>query len=295
MSTVRTPHVDAAERTGLSARASWSLLGPALVVLLLLTLWPIGQAMLSAMYRRSLTVPQGDRFVGVETIGSILSSGVWWRAVAVSVVLIAIAVLLQLVLASAVAAALRRLVLPLCFTVPLLLVPFALLSVVGVTVWHDAFTTGFLPAWFGYDGSSALVSYLAVVAAEVWRGTGITALILLAGLRRVDASLLDSAVAEGADAWQRLRRVTLPAVAPAIAVAVVYRTLDALRMFEGPLLTEDDTRLRTAPLLAWDATFQQFELGLGAALAVLLLLLAVLIGTLLTVGLRVRGPLRGSR
>ena len=102
-------------------------------------------------------------------------------------------------------------------------------------------------------------------------------------------SLLESAVADGATPRQRLTRIVLPAAAPAVAVAVVYRSLDAFRAFEGPLLAESSLpRLRTAPLLLWDTTFTSFEIGLGAAMSVVLLALVGVLGVGLMLLLRVR-------
>ena len=102
-------------------------------------------------------------------------------------------------------------------------------------------------------------------------------------------TLLESAVADGATARQRLTRVVLPAAAPAVAVAVVYRSLDAFRAFEAPVLAEPSLpRLRTAPLLVWDTTFTSFEIGLGAATSVVLLAIVGVLGVMLMLLLRVR-------
>jgi ABC-type sugar transport system permease subunit len=199
-------------------------------------------------------------------------------AVSVTLLLVASAVLLQLLLASVVAATLRRLTLPFAIVAVLLLAPLALLPVLSASVWRDAVTVGVGPAWFGYDGGTTAASIVGVLGSEVWRGTGITTLILLVGLSRVDRVLLDSAIADGATWWQRLRRVTWPAAGPAVAFAVLYRSLDALRSLEGPLLADPPDGLRTVPVLLWDTTFGAFEVGLASAVAVLLLVLAALVG-----------------
>lgn len=264
----------------------WPLLAPAVVVLLGLTLWPLGLAVWTSS-RRSSAVVGDDTFVGLDNLTGLLSDRQWWLAVSVTLLLVAAAVLLQLLLASLLAASIRRLRLPAAVVVLVLLAPFALLPVVTATSWGTALTTGVGPAWFGYDGStSSSASALAVVAAEVWRGTGITTIVLLVGLARVDRALLESAVVDGATWWQRLRRVTWPAAGPAVAVAVVYRALDALRALEAPLLADPPDGLRTVPVLAWDTTFEAFERGLGAATSVLLLLLAAVVGGALALALR---------
>lgn len=263
---------------------------PAVVVVLVVVGWPLVAAVRESLFQSSLVVPDDRAFVGTETISSVLSSGTWWSAVGATLALVAVAVVLQLVLAAAFATALRRLTHGVRWLQVLILVPFAALAVVTAVTWRDGLTAGFAPAWFGYDVGSPGASVAAVVAAEVWRGTGITTVILLAGLARVPSSLREAAVADGATAWQRLWRVTRPAAAPAVAVAVVYRSLDALRTLEAPLLADADAP-RTVSTLVWDTTFETFEVGLGAALSLGLFLLAVLVGTVLTAATRMRRTL----
>ncbi|GAA2083239.1 hypothetical protein GCM10009821_25360 [Aeromicrobium halocynthiae] len=252
--------------------------------------WPLVVAVRESLFQSSLVVPDDRTFVGIETVASVFSSSTWWSAVAVTLALVVVAVALQLVLAAAFATALRRLTHGTRWLQVLLLVPFATLAVVTAVTWRDGLTAGFAPAWFGYDVDSRSASMAAVVAAEVWRGTGITTVILLAGLARVPSSLREAAVADGATAWQRVWRVTRPAAAPAIAVAVVYRSLDALRALEAPLMA-DAAAPRTVSTLVWDTTFETFEVGLGAALSLGLLLLAVLVGVALAVTSRMRRTL----
>jgi ABC-type sugar transport system permease subunit len=266
-------------------RSGWPLLAPAVAVLVGLTLWPFGLALWTSLRRSSATVGD-DTFVGLDNLTGLLGDRTWWLAVSTTLLLVVTAVLAQLVLASVLAAGIRRLRVPAAVVSVLLLLPFALLPVVTASAWRDAVTAGVGPAWFGYDGTSSAAAAFAVVSAEVWRGTGITALILLVGLTRVDRRLLESAVADGATRWQRLLRVTWPAAAPAVAVAVLYRSLDALRALEGPLLASPSGGVRTVPVLTWDATFLAFERGLGAASGVLLVVLAALVAGVLVAVLR---------
>jgi multiple sugar transport system permease protein len=128
-----------------------------------------------------------------------------------------------------------------------------------------------------------------VTLGEVWRGTGLVSIILLAGLSRVSPSLLASSIADGATGWQRFRRVILPVMGPAFAVAATYRALDTFRILEGPLLTDRaGSSMRTAPLLIWRTTFSSFELGLGAAMSIILLVIAAVLGVVLVQLFRVR-------
>lgn len=267
----------------------WRWLAPAFAVLLLVTGWPIGRAIWMSLSTYPLTNPDDRSFVGLDNYTDILLSRTWWLAVAATLAIVIAVVALQLVLGLAFAAALRRLTVLWPVTRVLVLLPFGMLAVVSAVMWRDAVTTGFAAEWFHLDDVGHLGSLVAVSLGEVWRGAGITAVILLAGMYRVPTTLLASAVADGATAWQRLHRVILPAMAPAITVATTYRALDAFRMLEGPLLVDDpDATVRTAPLLVWNTTFSSFELGLGAAMSVVLLLLAGLLAAVLVPLLRVR-------
>ncbi len=272
-----------------AAKGGWWLVAPMVLVLAVLTLWPLGRAVLTSLYTQSLTTPDDTTFVGADNLIEVTTSREWWVAVALTLVFVAVVVVVQLVLAAGFAASLRRITVIAPLTRVLVLVPFAVTSVVVAFAWREGITAGFAPQWFGYSGDGQVSSLVAVASGEIWRGTGITTIILLAGLQRVPPTLLESAVADGATARQRLTRIVLPAAGPAIAVAVVYRSLDAFRAFEGPLLAEPSLpRLRTAPLLLWDTTFTSFEIGLGAAMSVVLMALAGVLGLMLMLLLRVR-------
>ncbi|MBD8607916.1 sugar ABC transporter permease [Aeromicrobium sp. CFBP 8757] len=269
---------------------SWRWLAPAVVVLLVVTAWPVGRAVWTSLHRSTLTNPDDRRFVGLDNYTDLLSSRTWWLAVAATLTVVVLVVALQVVLGMAFAVALRRLGVAWPVTRVLVLLPFGMLAIVSAVVWRDAVTTGFAASWFDLDDVGPVGSLVAVSAGEVWRGTGITAVILLAGLLRVPTSLMASAIADGATARQRVTRVVLPAMGPAIAVAVTYRALDAFRILEGPLVVDQPgaTSTRTAPFLVWDTTFSSYEIGLGAAMSIVLLLLAALIAAFLVPVLRVR-------
>jgi multiple sugar transport system permease protein len=270
----------------------WRWLAPAVVVLLVVTAWPIGRGVWMSLHSYSLTNPSDRSFIGVDNYTDVLTSRTWWLAVALSLAIVVFVVSIQLLLGFAFAVALRRMTLIWPVSRVFLLVPFALLAVVSAVMWRDAVTTGFLDSWFRLEGKGEVGqpgSLLAVTLGEVWRGTGIVSVILLAGLSRVSPSLLASSIADGATGWQRFRRVILPVMGPAFAVAATYRALDAFRTLEGPLLVDrSGASLRTAPLLIWRSTFSSFELGLGAAMSIVLLVIAAVLGVVLMQMFRVR-------
>lgn len=272
-----------------SRLAGWKWLAPAVVVLLVITAWPIGRALWLSLSSYSLTNPDARKFVGIDNYVEILTNRSWWLAVAASLVIVVIVVGLQLVLGFAFAVTLRRMAVLWPVTRVLVLLPFALLAVVSAVLWRDAATTGFLASWFRLDEVGQLDSLAAICVGEVWRGTGVVAVILLAGLSQVSGSLYAASVADGATGWQRTRRVVLPVMGPAFAVAATYRALDAFRAVEGPLIADGPgANVRTAPQVVWDTTFSSFEIGLGAAMSIVLLLVTALVGLLIVQLFRVR-------
>ncbi|WP_332662119.1 carbohydrate ABC transporter permease [Aeromicrobium sp.] len=267
----------------------WRWLAPAFVVLLVVTGWPIGRGIWLSLHSAPLTNPDARTFVGADNYADVLTNREWWLAVATTLVIVLVVVALQLLIGLAFAVALRRLTVLWPVTRVIVLVPFALLAVVSAVVWRDAVTTGFAVEWFELGEVGPVGKLVGVTVGELWRGTGITALILLAGLLRVPSSLLLAATADGATAWQRSRRVVLPAMGPAIAVATTYRALDTFRILEGPLLVDEPgASIRTAPLLVWDTTFSSLELGLGAAMSMVLLAIMLLMAAIMVPLFRVR-------
>jgi ABC-type sugar transport system permease subunit len=262
----------------------WRWLAPAAVVLLVVTAVPLGRILWTSLHRSSLTAPDDVELVWFDRLGDVVTSRDWWQAVAVSLVVVTAVVLAQVVLGCTFASALHRTTRGWPVARAVVLLPLALLSVVGVVVWRDAGTTGFVAQWFGEPAP-----LIAVSLSELWRGTGLVVVVVAIALARVPRSLLKAAAADGATGLQRWRRVVLPSIAPALAAVTTFRVLDTLRVLDGPLLVDESgTDLRTAPVLLWNTQFTDFELGLGAAMSVVLLLVAVLLAAALVPLLRVR-------
>ena len=119
------------------AKGGWSLVAPALIVLVVLTLWPLGQAVRTSLYRESLTTPDDTSFAGAHNYVEVFESLDWWVAVALTLVFVAVVVVLQLLLAAGFAAALRRITVIAPYTRVLVLVPFAVMATVVAFVWRE--------------------------------------------------------------------------------------------------------------------------------------------------------------
>jgi multiple sugar transport system permease protein len=278
------------DRARSEAKLGWMLAGPALVVMLLVTLYPIIQAAYDSLFDYRLTTPDAREFVGLGNYLVILTDALWWRVVGVTLLITAITVVVELVLGFALAMVMHR---ALTALRPILrtaiLIPYAIITVVSAFGWQFAFAidSGFVNPWFDWlPGVSATTdwfggfwsSLFVICMSEIWKTTPFISLLLLAGLAQVPEDMQEAAKVDGATAWQRLYKVTLPNMKAAIMVAVLFRTLDAYRIFDNVfVMTRGSQNTETVSLLVYRQTIQRLEVGLGSALSVLLFLSVILI------------------
>jgi multiple sugar transport system permease protein len=128
-----------------------------------------------------------------------------------------------------------------------------------------------------------------IIMAEVWKTTPFMALLLLAGLTTIDDGLYEAARVDGASAWQRFWRITLPLMKPAILVALLFRTLDAFRIFDTIfIMTRGAQDTESVSILGFNQLISRLNLGLGSAVSVLIFLCVLIIAFLFVRGLGVR-------
>jgi multiple sugar transport system permease protein len=175
-----------------------------------------------------------------------------------------------------------------------ILIPYGLVTVVSAFAWRYAFApeTGFVNAWLGLGNfawfSHRWSSLLAICTSEIWKTTPFMSLLLLAGLAQVPEELQEAARMDGASGWQRLLRVTLPNMRSAILVAVLFRTLDAFRVFDSIfVMTSGAQETESVSFLAYRQMIGRTALGLGSAVSVLLFLSIVLIAVVFIKGFRI--------
>jgi multiple sugar transport system permease protein len=278
------------DRARAEARLGWMLAGPAFAVMLLVTLYPILQAGYDSLFDYRLTTPDARSFVGLRNYAVILTDALWWRDVGVTVLITVITVAVELVLGFALAMVMHRALTRLRPVIrTAILIPYAIITVVSAFGWQFAFAidSGFVNSWFGWlPGVSATTdwfgsfgsSLFVIILSEIWKTTPFISLLLLAGLAQVPEDMQEAAKVDGATAWQRLYKVTLPSMKAAIMVAVLFRTLDAFRIFDNVfIMTAGAQGTETVSLLAYRQTIQRLEVGLGSAVSVLLFLCVLLI------------------
>ena len=259
------------------------LVAPAVILMVAVTAYPIGYAVWLSLQRYNLAQPGDTAFVGLDNYITVLSDGYWWSALAVTLAITVVSVAIELVLGLALALVMHRTIFGKGLVRTVILIPYGIVTVAAAYSWYYAWTpgTGYLANLLP-DGTAPLTeqipSLAVVVLAEVWKTTPFMALLLLAGLALVPDDLLKAAQVDGASAWQRLTRVILPMIKPAILVALLFRTLDAFRIFDNIyVLTGGSNSTASVSILGYDNLFRGFSIGLGSAISVLVFICVAII------------------
>ena len=275
-------------------RLGWLLCAPAVLVMAVVTAYPILYALWLSLFHYDLRFPERQTFVGLENYVSVLTSGVWWEALLNTVIITLTSVAVELVLGMLLALVMHRAVFLRRTVRASVLVPYGIITVVAALAWKFAFdpVTGFVNpllavdrAWLGERWSAFLV----IILTEVWKTTPFMALLLLAGLTLVPRDLLDAARVDGATAAQRFFRITLPLMKPAILVALLFRTLDAFRIFDTVYVqTRGAQGTETVSVVGYQLLVSRLNLGLGSAVSVLIFLCVMAIAWLFVKGFGTR-------
>ena len=264
-------------------RLAYLLIAPAVVLMLAVTAYPIGYAIWLSLQRYNLASPADNKFVGLANYQTILTDKYWWTAFFVTLVITIISVAIEFVLGLALALVMHRTIFGKGVVRTAILIPYGIVTVAASYSWYYAWTpgTGYLANLLP-EGSAPLTeqipSLAVIIVAEVWKTTPFMALLLLAGLALVPDDLLKAAEVDGAGAWTRLTRVIIPLIKPAILVALLFRTLDAFRIFDNIyVLTGGSNDTASVSILGYDNLFKAFNLGLGSAISVLVFITVAVI------------------
>jgi multiple sugar transport system permease protein len=269
-------------RSGLSERRlAAAMVSPSLIVILIVAAYPIAYAVWLSLHQYSVLHPGLSRWVGVDNYRDALKSGAFWSATRTTFIFTAISVTLELVIGMGMALLMHTAFRGRSVLRAVVLVPWAILTVGTAMMWRSivAPDVGFLnqvlqtlhlpganTVWLAHNGYALAV----MIFADVWKTAPFMALLLLAGLQVIPDDLYEAARVDGANAWQRFVRITLPLLRPAILVALIFRTLDALRIFDLPfVLTQGANGTNTLSLYAYQQLTQNRLIGPGSALAVL--------------------------
>ena len=281
-------------------RLGWLLAGPAFAVMLLVTMYPIIQAIFDSLFSYRLTAPDDREFIGLQNYWTVLTDGVFWKDLWVTLLITVVTVAVELVLGFALALVMHSAIKQLRGLLrTVILVPYGIITVVSAFAWFYAFdiNTGYVNSWFAWlpvigpdfnwfgQGWSAL---LVIMASEIWKTTPFISLLLLSGLAQVPNELGEAAKVDGAGWWERMVKVTIPSMKAAIMVAVVFRALDAFRIFDNIyIMTNGQYGTESLSLLAYRTSITRLEIGLGSAISVILFICVLLIALVAIKGFKV--------
>ena len=295
------------DRARAERKLGWMLAGPAFVVMVLVTLWPILNAVYLSLFNYRLTDPAGRKFVWFQNYVTAFSDPLFWRALGITALITVITLVFELVFGFLIALVMNKIVIPRRTLRTVVLIPYAIVTVVSAFSWKYAaqFDTGFINHWlhtlsFGsfdknYDWFGGTWSSVAIIClSEIWKTTPFMSLLLLAGLAQVDGAVEEAAVVDGATWWQKMTRVVLPNMKASIMVATLFRTLDAFRIYDNPyIMTGGANNTTTLSMLVANETIGRVQIGMGSALAVILFLCVLAIAGIFVKGFNV--DLAGGR
>ena len=266
------------------ARAGWLLTAPALACILFIALFPLAWTLWESLHEHDLRMPWlGRPFVGLGNYLTILQDARFWQSLAHTALFAVVSVAVELTLGLALALAMNRGFRGRGVVRAAVLVPWAIPTVVAALLWRFIFDSqagianvvlmnvGLLRhplVWF----VQATTAWVPVILADVWKTTPFVALLLLAGLQSIDGELYEAAATDGASAWWQLTRITIPLLKPAILVALIFRTLDAFRVFDLIyVMTGGGPGTSTEPiaLYSFNALLQNLRFGYGSALSII--------------------------
>jgi len=281
----RAPKAAISARTRAERRLGWMLCAPAVIVMVAVTGYPILYAIWLSLHRSDLRFPDRTAWIGLDNYMTVLGSGLWWKDFFHTIVLMVFSVSIELVLGMLLALAMHRAIFGRGLIRTSALIPYGIVTVVAAFAWRLAFSKadgGFVPAVLNLQNDPLITTwttYLTAILAEVWKTTPFMALLLLSGLALVPDDLHEAARVDGASAWQRFWKITIPLMKPAILVALLFRTLDAFRIFDTvQVLSNGSNRsIETVSQLGYNTLLVRLNLGLGSAVSVVIFICVLII------------------
>ena len=283
---------------GLSEKglAFW-MVSPSMLLIALVAAYPIIYAIWLSFHDYSVRVADLSRWDIGGNYTEALGNSDFWNAMGITLTFSAISVFLELIIGVAMALAMHASFKGQGILRTVVLIPWAVLTVVTAIMWRTLFESpqGLVNAiiggdtvWLGQSPHALIV----IIIADVWKTAPFMALLVLAGLQVIPGEIYEAAKVDGATMMQRFRKITLPLLMPAILVALIFRTLDALRIFDLPyVLTKGTNGTTTLSLIAQQTFAENRIYGLGATYSVLTFITVMIVAFIYirTVGGNIRG------
>jgi multiple sugar transport system permease protein len=262
------------------------MVAPSMGLIALVAAWPIIYAIWLSLHQYSLIHAGLSRWAppaGFGNYKAALSDPDWWAAFVHTMVFTVVSVSLEFIIGLGMALAMHAAFKGQGLLRTVVLVPWAILTVVTAVMWQTMFVApyGFVntilhthTVWLGESPQALIV----IIIADVWKTSPFMALLILAGLQVIPGEIYEAAKVDGATAWQRFIRITMPLLTPAILVALIFRTLDALRIFDLPyVLTGGQNGTSTLSTIAQEAFATNRLYGPGSAMAILTFIVVMLV------------------
>jgi len=279
------PKKKVSDRAKEERKLAWMLCAPAVITMVIVTGFPIAYALYLSLQKYDLRFPDEKEFVGLSNYVDVLGSSTWWSDVWTTLLITIVSVSIELVLGMAIALVMHRAIFGRGPVRAAILIPYGIVTVVAAFAWRYAFdpASGFVQGLPLISDTAAPLterggSLTVIILTEVWKTTPFMALLLLAGLALVPDELHEAAKVDGANAIQRFYRITIPLMRPAILVALLFRTLDAFRLFDTVFIqTQGANGTETVSILSYNVLINRVNLGLGSAVSVLIFICVLLI------------------
>ncbi len=264
---------------------AWALLTPAILFIAVIVAYPVSRLVFNSFFDVRLALGVPVTFVGLDNYATALSDSMFWRAVKNTLIITFVTVPGALVIGLGLAMLANM---PFRYRSPIrlaLLLPWALpLAFVGlIFAWFFHSEYGIVndllrrlggepKIWF----NSPALTMMAICIATIWKTSSFMALILLAGLQTIPASLYEAAEVDGASKWTQFREITLPLLVPSMLVALIFRTLTAIQSFDIPFsMPGPGEESQTLAMYIQLNTVDYLDLGYGSALAVFMFMLSM--------------------
>lgn len=286
-------------------RSAWLFMTPMLAVLALVAGWPLVRTIWLSFTDATLAGQTSPRFIGFENYynsawGGLLADPLWWKAVYNTIWFTVVSVSLELIFGLALALLLHHVIRGRGALRAAVLVPWAIPTVVSAQMWgwmlHDQFGVindmllgiGLISRPIAWTADSSVAMW-SVAMIDVWKTTPFMALLILTGLQMLPQDCYEAAKVDGVHPLKVFWKVTLPLIKPAIMVGVIFRALDALRIFDLIyVLTSNAQSTMTMSIYAREQLVDFQDVGYGSAASTMLfLIIAVLTVAYITLG-RVR-------
>ncbi len=285
------------------ARLAFWLLAPALTFVMLLGAFPVVSQFVLSFTDFNLKFADERGFAGLSNFARLIGDEIFWQDLGQTVYFTVVSVGLELILGLAAALLLNRVIRGRAAINSSLMVPWALPTVVAATMWSLLLNdrVGLVNSILervGLMGEPIVwlgprLAMTSVILADVWKTVPFVAIILLAGLKSIPNQYYEAAALDGAGRWAVFRSITLPLLKPFIAIAVLFRTMDAFRVFDLIwVLTGGASRTETLSIYIYRVLFRYGDLGYGSTMTVALFAIVFVLSLGLIRFMRISGETR---